>query len=172
MTEELVPWGEIRERTIRWNDPAPTTKAGLALAGIDYLKAMRDGKLPPPPISNLVDMAITEVSPGLVVFTCSPGEWGYNPIGSVHGGIMCTLLDSVCGCASQSLLPLGKGYTTVELKVNFLKGVSLASGKLTATGKVIKQGSRLGFTEGTVVDEKGDLVATASSTLLIFDLPT
>jgi uncharacterized protein (TIGR00369 family) len=107
---------------------------------------------------------------GRVVFTCQPDESAYNPIGAIHGGVVCTLLDSVAGCALHSTLPVGKGYTSVEIKVNYLKAVRLGSGLLTATGTVVKSGARVGFTEGTVTDESGALVATASSTLLIFDL--
>ena len=106
-----------------------------------------------------------------MVFTCRPDESAYNPIGAVHGGLVCTLLDSVTGCALHSTLPQGKGYTSVEIKVNYLKAVRLNSGLLTATGTVVKSGSRVGFAEGVVTDESGGaVVATATSTLLVFDL--
>jgi uncharacterized protein (TIGR00369 family) len=88
----------------------------------------------------------------------------------VHGGLVCTLLDSVTGCAIHSTLPAGKGYTTVEIKVNYLKAVRLTSGVLTAMGTVVKSGSRVGFAEGVVTDAAGTVVATATSTLLVFDL--
>ena len=83
---------------------------------------------------------------------------------------MCALLDTVTGCAIHTTLPEGVGYTSVEIKVNYLKAVTAASGPLTAVGTVVKAGSRIGFTEGTVTDASGNLVATATSTLLIFDL--
>lgn len=169
-SETYKTWGDRRERTVSWHDPDPSTAAGLALPGVEYLHAMLRGELPPPPISGLVNMQITEVTAGRVVFTCEPGEWAYNPIGAVHGGLVCTLLDSVCGCALHSTLPQGKGYTSVEIKVNYLKAVHPSSGVLTATGTVVKTGARVGFTEGTVTDAAGAVVATASSTLLIFDL--
>ena len=89
----------------------------------------------------------------------------------MHGGLVCTLLDSVAGCALHSTLPAGKGYTSVEIKVNYLKAVRESSGLLTAVGTVVKAGSRVGFTEGVVTDESGAVVATATSTLLVFDLP-
>ncbi|GCD89371.1 hypothetical protein NLS1_13770 [Nocardioides sp. LS1] len=116
-------------------------------------------------------MQIVEAEPGRAVFTCRPDESAYNPIGAVHGGLVCTLLDSVCGCALHTTLPQGRGYTSVEIKVNYLKAVRADSGLLTATGTVTKAGSRVGFTEGVVTDESGAVVATASSTLLVFDLP-
>ena len=141
------------------------------MAGIDYLRAMADGELPQPPIGG-TDASSTSPSadPGRVVFTCQPDESAYNPIGAVHGGLVCTLLDSVTGCAVHSTLPQGKGYTSVEIKVNYLKAVRLDSGLLTATGTVVKAGSRVGFAEGVITDAGGAVVATATSTLLVFDL--
>jgi uncharacterized protein (TIGR00369 family) len=122
------------------------------------------------PISGLMEFELASVDPGRVVFTCRPDESTYNPIGMVHGGLVCTLLDSVVGCALQSTLPQGKGYTSIEIKVNYLKAVRLTTGLLTATGTVVKSGSRVGFAEGVVTDPDGAVVATATSTLLVFDL--
>jgi uncharacterized protein (TIGR00369 family) len=113
---------------------------------------------------------LVSADPGRVVFSCRPDESVYNPIGAVHGGLVCALLDSVLGCALHSTLPLGRGFTSVEIKVNYLKAVRLSSGPLTATGTVVKSGTRVGFTEGVVTDASGAAVATASSTLLVFDL--
>ena len=176
MTTELTEattddgWGEERSKVVTWHDPSPTTARGLSMAGIDYLHAMIDGKLPPPPISGLMEFTMAAAEPGKVVFTCRPDESAFNPIGAIHGGLVCTLLDSVAGCALHSTLPQGKGYTSIEIKVNYLKAVRPGSGLLTATGTVIKSGSRVGFTEGVVTDATGAVVATASSTLLVFDL--
>lgn len=164
-------WGEQRSKVVSWHDPAPTTAAGLAMPGIDYLRAMVDGTLPPPPIAGLMDFTMAAVEPGRVVFTCQPDESAYNPIGAVHGGLICTLLDSVVGCALHSTLPQGRGYTSIEIKVSYLKGVRAGGGLLTATGTVTKAGARVGFTEGVITNEAGAVVATASSTLLVFDLP-
>ncbi len=163
-------WGPAREKTVRWHDPGPTTAVGLSMAGVDYLNAMIDGKLPPPPISGLMQFELAAAEPGRVVFTCRPDESAYNPIGAIHGGLVCALLDSVLGCAMHSVLPQGKGYTSVEIKVNYLRAVRVSSGLLTATGTVVKSGARVGFTEGVVTDASGAVVATASSTLLVFDL--
>ena len=164
-------WSEPRTRTVTWHDPGPAAEQGLQMAGLDHLRAMVDGRLPQPPIAGLVQMQITEADKGRVTFTCRPDESAYNPIGSVHGGLVCTLLDSVCGCALHSTLPAGRGYTSVEIKVNYLKAVRASSGLLTATGTVVRAGGRVGFTEGVVTDESGATVATATSTLLLFDLP-
>jgi uncharacterized protein (TIGR00369 family) len=163
-------WGPPRSRTVTWHDPGPGTARGLAMAGIDYLRAMIAGELPPPPIAALMQFELVEAGPGRVVFTCRPDGSVYNPNGGVHGGLVCTLLDSVAGLAVHSTLPAGKGYTSIEIKVNYLKAVRLDSGPLTATGTVIKAGSRVGFTEGVVTDASGAVVATATSTLLVFDL--
>ncbi|OBG95451.1 aromatic compound degradation protein PaaI [Mycobacterium sp. E136] len=163
-------WGPQRSRTVTWHSPGPGTAKGLSMAGIDYLRAMAEGELPPAPIGGLMQFDIARVEPGRVEFTCVPDESAYNPIGAIHGGLICTLLDSVTGCAVHSTLPQGKGYTSVEIKVNYLKAVRLDSGVLTATGTVVKVGSRVGFAEGVVTDGSGTVVATASSTLLIFDL--
>jgi uncharacterized protein (TIGR00369 family) len=176
MTAELVDattregWGPKRSRTVTWHEPGPSTAKGLTMAGLDYLRAMAGGELPQPPIAGLLRFEIAAADPGRVVFTCEPDESAYNPIGAVHGGLVCTLLDSVTGCAIHSTLPQGKGYTSVEIKVNYLKAVRLASGVLTATGTVVKTGSRVGFAEGVVADAGGAVVATATSTLLVFDL--
>jgi uncharacterized protein (TIGR00369 family) len=165
-------WGEPRSKTVTWYDPVAAAAQGLALSGIEHLRAVRDGALPPPPISGLMSFGITGIEQGEVVFTCTPDESAYNPIGVVHGGLVCTLLDSVAGCALHSTLPQGRGYTSVEIKVSYLKAVRATSGKLTAVGTVVKAGSRVGFTEGIVTDASGAVVATASSTLLVFDLPS
>lgn len=163
-------WGARRTKVVSWHDPAPTTVTGLSMPGIEYMHAMIDGTLPPPPIAGLMQFTMVSAEPGRVVFTCQPDESAYNPIGTVHGGLVCTLLDSVAGCALHSALPQGKGYTSIEIKVNYLKAVRASSGLLTATGTVVKSGARVGFTEGVVTDAAGTVVATASSTLLVFDL--
>jgi len=165
-----IDWGPVQSRTVTWHDPAGPAQTGLGMAGIDYLRAMVDGKIPPPPIAQLVQMELVEAEPGRVVFTSRPDLSVYNPIGAVHGGLVCTLLDSVAGCALHSTLPAGKGYTSMEIKISYLKAVRESSGMLTAVGTVVKAGSRVGFTEGVVTDESGAMVATATSTLLVFDL--
>jgi uncharacterized protein (TIGR00369 family) len=170
-TDSDTDWGPEQSRTVTWHDPAKPATVGLAMDGIDYLRAMVAGQIPPPPIAQLMQMDLVEAEPGRVVFTCRPDESAYNPIGSVHGGLVCTLLDSVAGCALHSTLSAGKGYTSVEIKISYLKAVRATSGLLTAVGTVVKAGARVGFTEGVVTDESGAIVATASSTLLVFDLP-
>lgn len=159
-----------RETLITWEDP----QIGLAqlptLSGFDFLTKMATGELPGPPISSHLDMVITTVEHGSVTFEGRPGESHYNPIGMVHGGYVSTLLDSTVGCSVHSMLPAGTGYTSIELKVNFLRPISAESGPLTSTGRVTKLGRRVAFAEAEVVDANGKAVATASSSLLIFPL--
>ena len=164
-----VGWGGQRSRVITWHDPAPTAALGASMSGLEYLQAIVDRRLPPPPIGQLMRFDFLAVEPGGVVFACELDESAYNPMGVVHGGLVCTLLDSVAGCALHSTLPAGRGCTSIEIQVNYLRAVRLSSGVLTATGTVVKAGPRVGFTEGVVTDSSGALVATASSTLIVFD---
>jgi uncharacterized protein (TIGR00369 family) len=140
------------------------------MTGLDFLRAIRDGELPPAPISSPMLMRLDEVDDGRVAFSCEPDESLYNPIGSVHGGVMCTILDSALGCAAHSTLPVGIGYTSIEIKVNYLRPVQIGAGPLTAIGTVTKRGRRIIFADGEVHDAAGNVVATASSSLLVFPL--
>jgi uncharacterized protein (TIGR00369 family) len=166
MTDQVA----VREKTVTWDDPMTTALAGRGKVGLDFLRSMIAGEVPGPPIASLLGMALVDVDHGRAVFTLTPDESMYNPIGVVHGGVVCTLLDSALGCALHTTLPAGKGYTSVEIKVSYLKAVRPESGLLTATGRVVRAGSRLGFTEGEVIDASGAIVATATSTLLLFDV--
>jgi uncharacterized protein (TIGR00369 family) len=162
-------WGEPRRKTVTWFDPLDAARQGAAMSGIEHLNAIRAGALPPPPIAAHFDFRIVSVEPGEVGFICTPDESAYNPIGLVHGGLVCTLLDSVTGCAVQSTLPAGTGYTSVEIKVNYLRPVHGHTGELHARGWITKPGRRVAFAEGEVRDAGGKLVATASSTCLIME---
>lgn len=160
-------WGEPRSKTIEWFDPLAAAQAGRALGGLEHLRAIADGRLPGAPIGAHFGSRLVSVEPGEVVFTCTPDESAYNPIGVVHGGLVCTLLDSVCGCAVQSLLDAGLGYTSLEIKVSYLRPVTSGSGQLRARGRVLRRGRRASFAEGEVHDGQDRLVATATSTCLI-----
>src|SRR5262245_20844715 len=117
-TDSHAGWGAPRSRTVTWHSPRPSTAKGLAMAGIDYLRAVVDGRLPQAPMAGLLQFSLVDVEPGRAVFTCVPDESAYNPIGSIHGGLVCTVLDSVVGCAVHTTLPKGRGYTSIEIKVN------------------------------------------------------
>jgi uncharacterized protein (TIGR00369 family) len=167
MTETEAP---VRSKTVTWDDPMETARAGRGKAGLEFLETMVAGDVASPPIGHLLGMELVAVSNGRAVFTLTADESMFNPIGVVHGGIVCTLLDSALGCAVHTTLPAGKGYTSIEIKVNYLKPVLPASGLLTATGRVVRVGSRIGFSEGEVTDASGAIVATGTSTLLVFDV--
>jgi uncharacterized protein (TIGR00369 family) len=159
-----------RTRLITWDDPAAGTAAMPTMSGLDYLHSMMGEQLPPPPMGVLLNMTLVEAAPGTATFTCEPDESHYNPIGAVHGGLVCTLLDSALGCAVQTTLPKGQGYTSIEIKVNYLRSIRAGSGPLTCVGVVTKAGSRVAFADGTVTDASGNLVATASGSLLVFSI--
>jgi uncharacterized protein (TIGR00369 family) len=160
-----------RSRTVSWDDPLVTAAGALERSGLETMRAIRDGELPPPPIAQLLQFDVREIEEGRVVFCCTLDESVYNPLGVVHGGLVCTLLDTVAGCAVHTTLPRGFGYTSIELKVNYLRAVRLDSGPLTAVGTVVKPGRRVAFAEGQVLDAADRVVATASSSLLVFPLP-
>lgn len=169
-TSPPTDWGEPRSRTVTWYDPAIGPPAMAELSGLEYLEAIGAGELPGAPIAALFGMELRSVQLGEVVFACTPDEAAYNPIGAVHGGLMCTLLDSVTGCAVQTTLPVGTGYTSLEIKVSYLRAVRRGD-ELVATGRVTKPGRRAAFADGEIRDGEGRLVATASSTFLVFPLP-
>jgi uncharacterized protein (TIGR00369 family) len=157
----------MRQKTITWHDPQPGAALGRTMSGLEYLQAIMDGRIPPAPICAHFDLWLVSVAEGEVVFAARPDESHYNTIGSVHGGVAATLLDSAVGCAVHSILPAGTGYTSVELKISFVRGISASSGEVRATGRVVKSGSRVAFAEGDLRDESGKLLGTASSTCLI-----
>ncbi len=157
-----------RTRTITWEDPTHAVETGKTMSGIQYLKALQAGELPPPPIAVLMGMWITEVDEGRVVFAAEPAEYHYNPLGTVHGGMAATLLDSAVGCAVQSALPAGTGYTTLELKVNYLRPLTSRTGVIHCEGKVIHVGGRIATAEGKVTDASGALYAHATTTCMLF----
>jgi uncharacterized protein (TIGR00369 family) len=160
-------WGEARTREISWHDPKPSLGVAATMTGLEYLQSMRDGVLPPPPIIQLMGGQLATVDNGTASFTLEPQESHYNPIGVVHGGIVCTMLDSATGCAVHSTLDVGWGYTSIDLNVSYLRAVTLDSGLLTFTGRVIKGGRRVAFATAEGVDAAGNVVATATSSLLV-----
>ena len=161
---------EIRERTFRWDDPIKGAKEALTMAGLDYFQAMNDGRLPMPPLLHTLDFKVESIEKGKAVFAFEPQEFHYNPIGTVHGGVISAILDSAMGCSIHSLLAAGTGYTTLELKVNFLKAITIKSGELKAVGKLIHSGSRTALVEAQLIDEKGTIYAHGVSTCMIFNL--
>jgi uncharacterized protein (TIGR00369 family) len=162
---------DARTRTFGWSDPA--LHAGLVgrRTGLQMLQAMSTGELPAPPIMQLIDIAGMRAEEGSVTIELDPQEFHYNPLGTVHGGVISTLLDTAAACSVHSTLPAGVGYTSLDLNVKFLRPVSIASGRLTCTGSILQSGRRTALAEARLTDAKGRLLAHATSSCLIFDLP-
>ncbi len=160
-----------RSRYVTWEDPFVGAALAGDLSGLEYVRAIADGRIPPPPIAALLGMGLGEIAPGRVTFTLDIGEHLYNPIGSVHGGIYCTLLDSAMGCAVHTTIPRGQAYTTLELKVNIVKAMTLQTGSVVAEGQVISMGRRVATASGRIVGPDGTLYAHGTTTCLIFEAP-
>jgi uncharacterized protein (TIGR00369 family) len=152
---------------VKWQDPMALAQAAREMAGIEFLRAMRDGKLPHPPICALLNYRLIEVEPGHAVFEATPGEQHYNPIGVVHGGLAMTLLDSAMGCAVQTQMPARGGYTTLEAKTNLVRAVTSDTGKLRAIGKLLHLGKRIATAEARLEDAAGKLYAHATTTCIV-----
>jgi uncharacterized protein (TIGR00369 family) len=147
------------------------TEVMAAMPGIDFVRAIFDGKLPAPPIMQTIEPFDTTVEPGVVVMHSVPGFRHYNPIGSVHGGYAATLLDSAMGLAVHSMLPAGTGYTTLEFKVSFIKGMTKDSGVVRTEGRTLNVGRRAATAEARITDSKDRLLAHATTTCLVFEIP-
>jgi uncharacterized protein (TIGR00369 family) len=160
-----------RELLVRWQDPAPTNQAVGTKAGLDVLRAMQSGELPPPPVAMLIGFTFVELEKGRVVGRMVPSEAHYNPLATVHGGIIATLLDTVMGCAVHSTLDAGRGYTTLSISVNYIRPVKIATGAVVATGTIEHAGRSTAIARGTLHDANGRLLATAETTCMLFDAP-
>jgi uncharacterized protein (TIGR00369 family) len=155
----------------RFSQPGVTPlEQARTLPGIEFLQGMLDGRFPPPPIAAATDMILLSVERGAAVFQGSPGFRFYNPLGTVHGGWISTLLDSCMGCAVHTMIEPQQGYTTAELKINFVRPVFDKTGPLRAEGKVIHFGRQIATAEGRLVDEGGKLYAHGTTTCLIFPI--
>jgi uncharacterized protein (TIGR00369 family) len=161
------PSTDLRSRTFYWDDPLQGAMQALSMSGIEYLKAMQEGKIPLPPIMHTLGFTGLNLEYGRVTFTFVPQEYHYNPIGTVHGGVISTILDSAMGCTIHSTLPAGVGYTTLELKVNFLKAITLKTGEMYCTGKIIHNGSKTALVEASLTDKENKVYAHGVSTCLI-----
>jgi uncharacterized protein (TIGR00369 family) len=156
-----------RSMTVTWTDPAEALPSLGSLAGLEYLRLVRDGRLPPPPIAQVFGMRFGEIEDGRFSVTCDPREAFFNPLGTVHGGLACTMLDTALGCAGHSTLPAGAGYTSIDITVSYLRPILPSAGPLTAIGTVVKRGRRVVFAEAALTDGTGTTYATATSSLLV-----
>ena len=160
-------WGALRSKIVSWYDPAISASAGASIPGREHLQAIIDGKLPVPPFAALVGARLDSVAEGEAVFRCTPDESTYNPAGVVHGGLLCMLLDSACGCAVQSLLPAGVAISSIEIKVSFLSPLRSDSGELEITGKALRVGRQAAFAEADARSGEGKLVGHATSSIAL-----
>jgi uncharacterized protein (TIGR00369 family) len=169
----LAQWeadeAERRKTMVQAGVPRPDQVAGKT--GMQIFEAMFSGELPYPPIGETLDFLPVEISPGHAVFQGRPLFKHYNPLGTVHGGWIATLLDSCVGCAVHSTLAAGKAYTTAELKINYVRAVTTRTPLLRAIGNVIHVGGRMATADGRLVGPDGKLYAHASTTCFIFDAP-
>ena len=156
-----------RSRTVTWDDPLIGLRAARHMTGRQYLEAIRDGTVAPPPIAQLLGFQLDGVEEGRAVFIAEPAEYHYNPIGVVHGGLAATLLDSAMGCAVASRLPQGVVYTTLEIKVNYVRPLTIVTGPIRCEGVVIHLGGTVATAEGRITDAAGKLYAHATTTCLL-----
>jgi uncharacterized protein (TIGR00369 family) len=158
-------------RTISWQDPLVSAAAGARMTGLDYVRAIQAGEIPPPPIAVVMNYAIAELDEGRVVFEGEPGEEHYNPIGVVHGGYASTILDSALGCAVHTTCPLGVGYTSQTLEVKYLRPITRDTGAVRCDAEVVHRGRKTATSQARLISrDSGRLLATGSSTCLIFEL--
>ncbi|MEU6665910.1 PaaI family thioesterase [Streptomyces sp. NPDC046727] len=160
-----------RSRTFEWQDPGISAAAVGRQSGLDFLRSVLSGRLPAPPIMATLGFSLEEVEFGRVVFAVEPGEEHYNPIGSVHGGVYATLLDSAAGCCVQTVLPAGMGYTSLDLSVKFLRRITVDTGKVRAVGTVLSHGRRTALAQAELLDSEDRLLAHATSSCMIFPVP-
>jgi uncharacterized protein (TIGR00369 family) len=159
-----------RTRTTTWDDPTRGAEIARTMTGIDYLRAIVSGDAPAPPIAVTLGFTITEVESGRVVFEVEPADFHYNPLGVVHGGVAATILDSAMACAVQSTLPVGVGYTTLDLHTRYLRAITVRAGRLHCEGRVVQAGARVATAEGRLVGSGGKIYATGTESCLIIPL--
>ena len=161
-----------RTRTIEWHDPMQTAAGVHGKTGLQFLQAMVAGEIAVPPIMQTLAYTLTAVDQGFARFECEPAEFHYNPIGVVHGGLACTLLDSAMGCAVMTTLDEKSAYTTVQLNVNLTRGITVNTGRLIAESRIVQRGARIAVADGKLIDAKGTLFAHSTTTCMIMPRPS
>jgi uncharacterized protein (TIGR00369 family) len=159
-----------RSRTFAWPDPAVYAAHLGRTTGLEFMRTMMAGDLPPPPIMHTLGFTDLQAEEGRVVVTLDAREFHYNPLGVVHGGVLATVLDTAAGCAVHTTLPAGVGYTSLDLTTKFLRPVTVDSGRLTCVGTILSQGRRTALAEARLTDARDRLVAHATSSCLLFPL--
>lgn len=159
-----------RNRIYTWENPLQIASKATNLSGFEFIKALYEGEIPPAPILNTLDFKISNLEKGNVIFEFSPQEFHYNPIGSVHGGAITTILDSAIGCSLHSFLAKKAAYTTLDLKINFIRKITENTGVLKTNTKIIHLGKSTALIESDLLDNSGEIYAHAVSTCMIFQL--
>ena len=155
------------ERTYRWADPAEIAAISQGRSGLELLVLMAEGKVPPPPVGSLIGVTDFVAAKGKVSCGFDPAEFHYNALGSVHGGVIATVIDIVLGSAVHSTLKAGQGFTTLTLELKYHRAVTIKSGRLTATAEVVTRGREIVTAEARLSDKNDRLFAAATSTLMI-----
>jgi uncharacterized protein (TIGR00369 family) len=162
-TAELFAPTLRRERVVDWQAPGSAAKAAAGMTGMEAMCAIRDGVLPEPPMARLIDFRLRVAEPGRIVMELEPHESLENTIGLLHGATAAALLDTAMGCAISTMLPAGQGAVTLDLKLTYLRPLSVKSGTISAEGKIIKLGRQTSYTEGFVRDGAGNLAVHATA---------
>jgi uncharacterized protein (TIGR00369 family) len=157
----------VIERTYQYESRVFDPAIAKAMSGLDYLRGLLRGDFPAAPIAATLGFQPVELAEGRAVFEGTPERFVYNPIGVVHGGWVATLLDSAMGCAVHTTLAAGKAYTTVDLAVSMVRGVTERTGRVRAEGKVLHVGSSIITAEGRVIGDDGTLYAHGTTTCLV-----
>jgi uncharacterized protein (TIGR00369 family) len=160
-----------RSRTFSWADPAVSLERVAGRGGLEVLRAMIAGELPEPPIMRTLGIERLEADEGHVTVLMTAREYHYNPLGTVHGGVLATLLDTAAACAVHSTLPAGVAYTSLDLTTKFLRPVTTRSGMLRCEGTVLSRGRRTALAEARLTDASGQFVAYATSSCMLFEVP-
>lgn len=166
-TEATTTTSRMRERTVRWDDPAQARAESREMSGRQWLEGIKSGAVSPPPAAQMLGIELQEVDDGRVLFQMEPHEMHYNPAGTVHGGVLTTLADTAMTTAVISQLPPGSWAPTIELKLNFIKPVTEATGRIFATGRAIHVGGATAVAEVQIRDGEGRLLAHGTSTCAV-----
>src|SRR4051812_6885782 len=162
-TPDLFAPALRRERGVDWQAPGPAAKAAAGMSGLEGMRAIRDGVLPEPPMARLIDFCLCVADPGRIVMELEPHESLENTIGLLHGATSAAVLDTAMGCAISTMLPAGQGAVTLDLKLTYLRPLSVKSGTIQAEGKVVKLGRQTSYAEGFVRDGAGNLAVHATA---------
>jgi uncharacterized protein (TIGR00369 family) len=155
-----------RSRTYVWNEPKELARSVRPLSGLQFMEAWSRGEVTAP-FQATIAFELSSFGDGEVELTCTPDEFHFNPYGTVHGGLVASLLDTATGCAIHTRLPAGTGYATLNLAVNYLRPVTIETGTVRCVGRVVSMGRTVAVSEGEVIDGSDRVLARATSTCIL-----